>query len=218
MTQPPPGAHTFDVVSSELVYQGAILALRIDDVVMPDGRVAKREVVEHHGAVAIAAVDAEDRLTLVRQYRHPVATRLLELPAGLLDLPGEDPLAAAERELLEEAGLVAERWSVLVDVALSPGFTDEGLRIYFAEGLSQGDRPDPEHEEADIELVHMSVDEAVRATLAGEIVNATAVAGILALAAARAGSIELRGSDAPWPGRPVVFAERKAASRHAGER
>ena len=87
VTQPPPGAHTFDVVSTELVYQGAILALRIDDVVMPDGRVAKREVVEHHGAVAIAAVDAEDRLTLVRQYRHPVATRLLELPAGLLDVP-----------------------------------------------------------------------------------------------------------------------------------
>ena len=129
--------------SSELVYQGAILALRVDDVVMPDGRVAKREVVEHHGAVAVAAVDAEDRLTLVRQYRHPVATRLLELPAGLLDLPGEDPLEAAKRELLEEAGLVAQRWSVLVDVALSPGFTDEALRVYLAAGLSDADRPTP---------------------------------------------------------------------------
>ncbi|HEY5854252.1 MAG TPA: NUDIX hydrolase [Aldersonia sp.] len=210
MTQPPPGSHVFDVVSSELVYQGAILALRIDDVVMPDGRVAAREVVEHHGAVAIAAVDAEDRLTLVRQYRHPVAMRLLELPAGLLDLPGEDPLETAKRELLEEAGMVAERWSVLVDVALSPGFTDEGLRVYLAEGLGEGDRPDPEHEEADLELVRMPVDEAVRAILAGEIVNATAVAGILALAAARSGAIELRGPEAPWPGRPVVFAERKA--------
>lgn len=202
--------HEFETVSSELIYEGAILALRRDQVVMPDGNVVGREVVEHYGAVAVAAIDDDGRLVLVRQYRNPVKERLLELPAGLLDAPGEAALDAAKRELAEETGLAAGKWSTLVDVALSPGFTDEALRVYLAEELTDTHQPDPEHEEADIELVRMSVDEAVRAALAGEIVNATAVAGVLALAAARAANAELRPPDAPWRGRPAAFARRKA--------
>lgn len=205
-----PGSHEFETVSSRVLYSGAILALRQDQVAMPDGRVAEREVIEHHAAVAVLALDDDGNVVLIRQYRHPLGTRLLELPAGLLDIDGEDPLTAAKRELAEETGLAAAEWSVLVDVALSPGFTDEALRVYFATGLSETDRPDPEHEEADLELVRMPVAEAVRAALAGEIVNATAVAGVLAYAAASANAVPMRPADAPWPGQPTAFLRRKA--------
>ncbi|MFI9415259.1 NUDIX domain-containing protein [Nocardia gamkensis] len=208
-----PGSHDFETVSTETVYSGAILALRLDQVRMPGGRVVEREVIEHHGAVAVAAIDDDGNVVLINQYRHPISRRLLELPAGLLDVPGEDPLLAARRELAEETGLAAREWAVLVDVALSPGFTDEALRVYLARGLYETDRPDPEFEEADLEVVRMPVDAAVRAALSGEIVNATAVAGVLALAAARAGGIELRPPDAPWDGQPTTFLRRKAAAK-----
>jgi 8-oxo-dGTP pyrophosphatase MutT (NUDIX family) len=210
-----PGSHDFETVSSRTVYSGAILALRLDQVAMPGGRIVEREVIEHHGAVAVAAIDDDDNVVLIRQYRHPIGTRLLELPAGLLDLPGEDPLEAAKRELAEETGLAAREWSVLVDVALSPGFTDEALRVYFARDLYETHQPEPENEEADLELVRMPLDEAVRAALGGAIVNATAVAGVLALAAARAGGTELRRADAPWPGQPTAFLRRKAAQQQS---
>ncbi|MEU1550116.1 NUDIX hydrolase [Nocardia sp. NPDC005745] len=208
-----PGSHDFETVSTETVYSGAILALRLDQVRMPGGRVVEREVIEHHGAVAVAAIDDDGNVVLINQYRHPISRRLLELPAGLLDVPGEDPLLAARRELAEETGLAAREWAVLVDVALSPGFTDEALRVYLARGLYETDRPEPEFEEADLEVVRMPVDAAVRAALSGEIVNATAVAGVLALAAARAGGIELRPPDAPWDGQPTTFLRRKAAEK-----
>ncbi|WUI35185.1 NUDIX hydrolase [Nocardia sp. NBC_00416] len=210
-----PGSHTFRTVDSRVVYSGAILALRVDRVEMPDGRIAEREVVEHHGAVAVAAVDDDGRVVLIRQYRHPLGARLLELPAGLIDIAGEDPLQAAQRELAEETGLAAREWSVLVDVALSPGFTDEALRVYLARGLTETERPAPEHEEADLELVRMPVAEAVRAALSGSIVNATAVAGLLALSAAGAADLPLRPADAPWPGQPDALLRRQAARRAA---
>ncbi|MFI5720232.1 NUDIX domain-containing protein [Nocardia sp. NPDC051750] len=214
-TDPVPGSHAFRTVDSRVVYSGAIVALRLDQVEMPDGRVAEREVVEHHGAVAVVAVDDEGRVVLIRQYRHPLGERLLELPAGLIDIAGEDPLAAARRELAEETGLAAREWSVLVDVALSPGFTDEALRVYLARGLTDTERPEPEHEEADLELVRMPLGDAVRAALAGEIVNATAVAGLLALSTADATDLPLRPADAPWPGQPDALLRRQAARRTA---
>lgn len=213
--RPAPGGHEFRTVSSRTVYSGAILALRLDRVEMPGGRIVEREVVEHHGAVAVCALDDDGSVVLIRQYRHPLGERLLELPAGLLDVPGEDPLEAARRELAEETGLAARDWSVLVDVALSPGFTDETLRVYLARGLYDTHRPEPELEEADLELVRMPVSEAVRAALAGQIVNATAVAGLLALTAAEARNLPLRPADAPWPGQSTTLLRRQAARRSA---
>lgn len=204
--------HDFETVSSETVYRGSILALRTDQVRMPGGHTAKREVVEHYGAVAVAAVDDAYRVAMVYQYRHPVGRRLWELPAGLLDEPGEDPAAAAARELLEETGLTAEHWSVLVDLVSSPGFADEALRVYLARGLVDVGRPDGHDEEADMEVHWFGIEDAAHKVLAGEIVNSTAAAGILATYAAVVEGKPTRPLDAPWPDRSKAFAARKAGS------
>src|SRR5215218_3052737 len=123
----PVAEHDFETVSSETIYVGSIFALRADDVRMPGGNVAKREVVENFGAVAVLAIDEENNIALVYQYRQPFGRRLWELPAGLLDAGGEPPHVSAARELKEEAGLVAEDWRVLVDLDTAPGFSDESV-------------------------------------------------------------------------------------------
>lgn len=203
--------HDFPVESSEQLYAGRVMALRSDRVMMPGGRVATREIVEHPGAVAIAALDADDRIMMIHQYRHAVRRRLWELPAGLLDVAGEDPLAAAQRELAEEAGLAAQDWSVLLDIVPSPGFSDESIRVYLARGTTDVGRPaGGDDEEADLVVRWVSMPVAVRMVLAGTIVNATTVAAVLAahvLAPHPAGGRPL---DAPWPDRPVRFPARGA--------
>jgi ADP-ribose pyrophosphatase len=202
--------HVFETVSSETVYEGNILALRVDRVRMPGGGTAERDVVEHYGAVAVAAVDGDGRVAMVYQYRHPLGRRLWELPAGLLDAAHEDPLATAKRELQEEAGLAATNWRVLLDTASSPGFSDESVRTYLATGLSQADRPDPEDEEADLSLHWFSLEDAAGMVLAGEIVNAAAAAGVLAAYATVIDGKPTRPVDATWPDRPAAFARRRA--------
>ncbi|WP_134072607.1 NUDIX domain-containing protein [Mycobacteroides salmoniphilum] len=201
--------HEFLTLESEPVYMGGILALRRDRVAMPGGGSAIREVVEHYGAVAVAAVDEVGQVALVHQYRHPLGHRLWELPAGLLDIAGEDTQLAAARELQEEAGVEATTWRVLVDAAASPGFTDEVVRVFLATGLSHPGRGESHDEEADMTVHWVPLPEAVSMVLAGEIVNAIAAAGILAAHVALAGH-HTRDSDAPWPDRPTAFAKRKA--------
>ena len=201
--------HDFATVDSETLYVGKIFALRADEVRMPGGNDARREVVEHYGAVAVLATDDDDNIVMVYQYRHPVGRRLWELPAGLLDMGGEPAHITAARELKEEAGLSAQTWRVLVDLVSAPGFSDESVRVYLATGLSDIGRPDAHDEEADLVVRWFALDEAVRMALSGEIVNTIAVSGILAAHAARNDYDSLRPVDSAWVDRPTAFARRK---------
>ena len=202
--------HDFAVAGSETLHVGRVTALRLDQVVMPGGRVAAREVVEHPGAVAIVPLDDERRVFLIHQYRHPLGRALWELPAGLLDAAGEEPVETARRELAEEVGIAATDWSVLLEVAASPGFSDESVRVFLACGLSEVTRPDgADDEEADLEIHRMPLEDAVRRVLSGEIVNSSTAAGLLAAHTVLAGAAQPRPVDAPWRDRPTRFAARR---------
>jgi ADP-ribose pyrophosphatase len=197
----------YPVAGSTRHFDGAVISVRTDEVVFPDGGTARRDVVEHPGAVAIIAIDEQDRVLLVQQYRHPPGRMLWEPPAGLLDEPGEPPIETAARELFEETGYRAGRWDVLVDAFTSPGMSDEAIRIYLARQISEAppdDRHVGEHEEANMPTRWVPLDEAVAAILGGQIHNPLAVIGVLAARYARDGQwAGLRGADTPWPERPI---------------
>jgi 8-oxo-dGDP phosphatase len=191
-------ARDFTVLSSEPRFSGTVFDVRTDEVRMPDGSVGRRDVIRHPGAVGVVAMDDRGMVVMVRQYRHPVGVLLLELPAGLLDVQGESALAAAQRELFEEAALAATDWQVLVDLHTSPGMTDEAIRIYLARGLTEvaeGDRFEAEHEEVSMTVERYPLADLVDQVLAGELTNGPAVAE-------RAGWQGLRSADSPWRARP----------------
>jgi len=196
---------TLQVRSSRTVHHGMVWDVRRDEVDLGDGQTVTREVVDHTGAVGVVVLDAEDRVLLLRQYRHPVRSYLWEPPAGLLDVAGEDPQVAAARELAEEADLVADEWHVLVDFYNSPGGSTEAFRCYLARGLHEvpeSERHQREHEERDMARAWVDLSEARELVLAGRLHNPTTVCGVLAAAAARdAGWATLRPADAPWPER-----------------
>ncbi|MEU0372940.1 NUDIX hydrolase [Streptomyces sp. NPDC006283] len=196
----------WEVTATDTPFRGNKTSVRTDDVVMPDGTVVKRDYQVHPGSVAVLAIDDEDRVLVLRQYRHPVRQKLWEIPAGLLDVPGENPLHAAQRELYEEAHAKAENWRVLTDVYTTPGGCDEAVRIFLARDLSaaEGERFEVAEEEADMELARVPLDELMRGVLAGELHNTCLVVGVLSAVAARCGDgfDALRPAEAPWPARP----------------
>ncbi|MEU0051778.1 NUDIX hydrolase [Streptomyces sp. NPDC006184] len=198
----------WEIRATDTPFVGGKTSVRTDDVVMPDGSVAGRDYQVHPGSVAVLALDDEDRVLLINQYRHPVRHRLWEIPAGLLDVPGENPLHAAQRELYEEAHVKAGDWRVLTDVYTTPGGCDEAVRIFLARNLSPADqqRFEAEHEETDMEHARVPVEELVRRVLAGDVHNNCLVVGVLSLVAARGGDglDALRPADAPWPARPFT--------------
>lgn len=199
-------ALAWPVVTSRELAHGQITTYLQDDVRAPDGSQVTREYLRHPGAVGIIALDDEQRVALVRQYRHPVRHRLVEPPAGLLDVDGEESLVSAQRELVEEVGLAAKDWRVLVDVFTSPGMASEALRVYLARDLIPADAPEGflrEGEEAEMDAVWAPLDDVVDAVLAGDLQNPTLVAGALSAytALARGGFDTLRPADAPWPAR-----------------
>src|SRR3954451_23498108 len=176
--------------------------MRRDLVSMPGGTTSQRDVVVHPGAVGVVALRGDDVL-LVNQYRHPVGRRLDELPAGLLDVPGERGRRCAEGELREEAGCAAETWNVLVDVLTTPGMSDESIRLFLARDVREVDRDVQEHEELEMTSRWVPLRQAVDAALRGELENAACVIGVLAAAEAqRRGFSDLRPADAPWRARP----------------
>jgi len=195
------------LLSSETVYTGRIWDVVRDTIQLnDDAEPIVREYIRHPGAVAVLPMNDAGEVLLIKQYRHPIGMDLWEIPAGLLDVEGEDFVAGAARELAEEADLVASRWNVLVDFFNSPGSSSEAIRIYLARGLSAvpgHERHVRTDEEAEIELCWMPLDEAVTAVLDGRLHNPSAVVGLLAAAAARAENFQgLRPAGAPWPAHP----------------
>jgi ADP-ribose pyrophosphatase len=179
-------------------FAGPVFSVVTDEVRMPGGRYVSRDYVVHVGAVGAVAIDDQERVVLVQQYRHPVGQRLWELPAGLMDVEGEDLVAAAARELAEEADLSARRWDMLVDVHTTPGASTEVIRLFLARELSPLAtelRFKRENEEAGLVTRMVPLDEAVAMALGGGITNAAALVGLLAAARLR---------DQGWPdGQPL---------------
>lgn len=190
------------VSASELVFEGRVWDIRRETFDLGDGPIV-RDFVDHPGAVAVLALDDHDRAFLIRQYRHPVRMRDWEIPAGLLDIPGEDPLEAAKRELAEEGDLEASEWSVLADFLTTPGGSDEALRIYLARDVRQtAEAYVREDEEAHIETRWVPLDDCVDAVLERRVQNPSLVIAVLAAAASRSrGWQSLGEADAAWPTR-----------------
>lgn len=193
------------VLASDVLHDGLVWDVVGETVDLGEAGAVRREFVRHPGAVAVIALDDDDRVLLLRQYRHPVRAALWEPPAGLLDVPGEDLRDAAARELAEEADLVAGSWWVLLDYLTSPGGSDEAIRIFLARDLRavpEAERHVREDEESDMELRWVPLDEAVAAVRAGALRNPSTVNGVLAAALARAdGWRGLRPADTEAAGR-----------------
>jgi 8-oxo-dGTP pyrophosphatase MutT (NUDIX family) len=171
----------YDVVGSRRAYTG-FSSVRIDDLVGPGGEAFQREVVEHPDAVAVVAIDEEERVVLVRQYRHPLRATLLELPAGTLDVEGESALDAARRELAEEVGLAARCWQPLGALWNSAGWSDERTWLFLATDVRPAPRPagyHPEGEEADLTIERIALSELLGMCADGRIDDAKTVAGVL---------------------------------------
>lgn len=197
------------VSSSSVTHEtGRVISVRKDVVTPATGGAFTRDVVQHPGAVGILALDDDERVLLVSQYRHPVGHRLLEAPAGLLDVPGEQYHVAAVRELYEEGHVRARNWRVLVDAFTSPGMTTESIRVYLARGIEHvpyGDRHVGHAEEADMPVVWAPLRDVVAAVLEGRLHNAMLCLAALAAWAARNGEgyDSLRPVEAPWPTAPT---------------
>jgi 8-oxo-dGTP pyrophosphatase MutT (NUDIX family) len=173
------------VTRSEVVYEGAVWRVRRDVIDYPSGEIT-RDYIDHPGAACVVALDDDGNVVLLSQYRHPVGCRNVEIPAGLLDIPGEDPLVCAKRELAEEAGLQATTWEHLMTLNVSPGGSNEIIHIYLAQGLSAATSDFVKTgEEVDLTVHVVPLSDAIEACFAGRITNNIAVTALLAAHATR---------------------------------
>jgi 8-oxo-dGTP pyrophosphatase MutT (NUDIX family) len=188
------------VSSSETVFEGKVWDVR-REVFEYNGGNLTRDFVDHTGAVAILALNDAGEIFMIKQYRHPVRHRMWEIPAGLLDVRGENPLDAAKRELAEEADLVASEWHLLSEFHTSPGGSDEIIRVYLARGLTDAAEVfDRAEEEADMETRWVPLDEALDAVLARRLHNPSTTIAILEASIARSRDWSTLGeADQPWP-------------------
>jgi len=193
------------VTESSRVFDGRVWGVRRESFELADQSIT-REFLDHTGAVAVLALDEWGRALLIKQYRHPARVREWELPAGLLDTAGESPLAAAQRELAEEADVAATNWSVLSDFMTSPGGSNEAVRVYLARGISATSAIFTRtEEEAEIVTRWIPLDDIVQAVLARRVQNSILVVAALSAAASLArGWRSLGDADAPWPRHPAA--------------
>ncbi|WP_211329301.1 NUDIX domain-containing protein [Ammoniphilus oxalaticus] len=162
-------------IRTEQIYDGKIIRVQVDDVELPNGNRAKREIVRHSGAVAVIAITSEGRMVFVRQFRKPLDQTILEIPAGRLEA-GEDPADCAKREMIEETGYRAEQMKFVTKFYTSPGFADELLYIYEGVSLTKGEAQ-PDQDEF-VELVELTLDEAFERIEAGEIIDAKTILAV----------------------------------------
>jgi ADP-ribose pyrophosphatase len=164
-------------ISSRSIYDGRIITVRVDEVELPNGKTASREIVHHNGAVAVLAVTDEEKIVLVRQYRKPMDRILIEVPAGKLE-GDEDPKSCAERELAEETGFKANSMELVASFYTSPGFSDELVHLYRGRGLTAGEaQPD---EDEFVEVLYLTLAEAKKYIETGEIKDAKTIMAIYA--------------------------------------
>ncbi len=173
------------VTNSELAFHGKVWDIRRDTFELEPGHPIVREYTDHSGAVAVLAMDADSRVLLINQYRHPIGEYEWELPAGLLDVAGEPPLAAAQRELAEEVDLAAETWTELISFYTSPGGSNELLHVFRAEGLTSTPAFVRTEEEAQIVVRWAPLQDVVDAVLAGRLRNSILIIAVLAAHAQR---------------------------------
>ena len=176
------------ILSKERKFDGVVIDVEHWKVRLPDGSEGLREIVLHKGAAAVIPVDEQGRVAMVRQYRTPLEygaqrtptaqeRETLEIPAGKLDFPGEDPLECAKRELREETGLKAEEWRKLVALRTTPGFCNETIHMYMARGLSQGERDLDDDEFLNVEW--MPIERVTNMILEGRIEDSKTIAAVL---------------------------------------
>jgi ADP-ribose pyrophosphatase len=164
-----------NTIETKEIFTGRIIKVRVDTVSLPGGGQSTREVVEHAGAVGVVAMDNDNNIILVRQYRKPVERVLLEIPAGTME-KDEDPLVCAQRELKEETGFTAEHWEKILCYFSAPGFTDEHLHLYLASGLTSGEIELDEDEF--VETVRLPLPEAYQMIFEGHIADGKSIIGI----------------------------------------
>lgn len=165
-----------ETMKSTKVFEGKVISVRVDTVELPGAKYAKREIVEHRGAAAILAVDDNENIYMVRQYRKACEEVLLEIPAGKLEI-GEKPLDCAKRELKEEVGIVADNMDYMLEFYTSAGFCNEKIHIFLAKGIAHAQR-DPDEDEI-IEVEKFTIDEVLKKITYGEIVDAKTIIAIL---------------------------------------
>ena len=170
---------TFRKVGEEVVLRGPVFDVATATFEAPDGSTFDRQVVRHPGAVSVVAGDDQGRVPLVRQFRAALEADILEIPAGKLDVAGEDPVACAHRELAEEVGLAASSMELLCEFRNSPGFSDERHRVYLARGLSEVALDRQGVEEAAMTIEWVDLDDAVSLARHGEVKDAKTVIGLL---------------------------------------
>ena len=201
------------VLSSETVFEGKIWDVKRDVVQYGDAEMT-REYLDHPGAVAILALDDDDNALLIKQYRHPIAARDWELPAGILDVRGESPVDAARRELGEETDLEASTWHLLSEFFTSPGGSNETLRVYLARGITATATPfDRFDEEAELETRWVPLDDVVQAVLERRVTNSILTIAVLAASVSRSrGWSTLGDPEQGWPWHPRLRADPDTAT------